>query len=394
MPLAFAACPDLLRSGSEAVPCTRPVAACTTIAGRPVRVGLGAIRGAQLGGVRPPPHLRPVAASWHPGGRRSAPLRPATPRRLRLSCQIGDELVPGREEFLLVDDVVAVEDGAALVPGQEHGDALGDARADQVAGGRTPAIVEEAGRHPGGLAGGAPRRAPAADGNAVAVEDQRAVGVAARPPSRQGLGNGRRDGEDAPDQRLRAGRREPDDAAGPFDFLPGEAEDFVFAPAGVVGEIEDILPRGGQLGADGTVFGVLEEALAGGIFPEPVGEAGHGVESAPVDGEREYAVEGRGFPINGAGGRAGGVSCELILANLVCGQRGGPHLAAEERSEMSHPSPRGANGPELAHRVVFEIGVEEVPERRPVRRELPRRRLRRPRARSDRSWGPACGVVS
>ena len=33
------------------------------------------------------------------------------------------------------------------------------------------------------------------------MEDERAVGVAARPPSRQGLGNGRRDGEDAPDQR-------------------------------------------------------------------------------------------------------------------------------------------------------------------------------------------------
>ena len=51
------------------------------------------------------------------------------------------------------------------------------------------AIVEEAGRHPGRLAGGAPRRAPAADGDAVAVEDQRAVGVAARPSPRQGLGN-------------------------------------------------------------------------------------------------------------------------------------------------------------------------------------------------------------
>ena len=30
------------------------------------------------------------------------------------------------EQFLLVDDVVAVEDGAALVPGEEHGDPLGD----------------------------------------------------------------------------------------------------------------------------------------------------------------------------------------------------------------------------------------------------------------------------
>ena len=41
----------------------------------------------------------------------------------------------------------------------------------------------EAGRHPGRLTGGAPRRAPAADGDAVAVEDQRAVRVAACPPS-------------------------------------------------------------------------------------------------------------------------------------------------------------------------------------------------------------------
>ena len=110
--------------------------------------------------------------------------------RLRLLCQIGDELVPGVEEFLLVDDVVAVEDGAALVAGQEHGDPLGDAGADQVAGGGAAAIVEEAGRHPGRLTGGAPRRAPAADGDAVAVEDERARGVAAGPPSRQGFGNG------------------------------------------------------------------------------------------------------------------------------------------------------------------------------------------------------------
>ena len=36
------------------------------------------------------------------------------------------------------------------------------------------AIVEKAGRHAGRLTGGAPRRALAADGDAVAVEDQRA----------------------------------------------------------------------------------------------------------------------------------------------------------------------------------------------------------------------------
>ena len=67
---------------------------------------------------------------------------------LRLLRQIGDQLVSGVEQFLLMNNVVAVEDGAALVPGQEHGDAFGDVRADQVAGGGAPAIVEEAGRHP------------------------------------------------------------------------------------------------------------------------------------------------------------------------------------------------------------------------------------------------------
>ena len=35
------------------------------------------------------------------------------------------------------------------------------------------------------------------------------------------------------------------------------------------------------MGADGKVLGVLEEALAGGILPQAVGEAGHGVEPAP-----------------------------------------------------------------------------------------------------------------
>ena len=50
----------------------------------------------------------------------------------------------------------------------------------RVAGCGTAAIVEEAGRHAGRLTGGAPRRAPAADGDAVAVEDQRAIGITAR----------------------------------------------------------------------------------------------------------------------------------------------------------------------------------------------------------------------
>ena len=83
--------------------------------------------------------------------------------RLRLLRQILNELVPGLEQFLFVDDVVAVEDGAALVAGQEHGDPLGDTGADQVAGGGAAAVVEEAGRYASRLTGGAPRRAPAAD---------------------------------------------------------------------------------------------------------------------------------------------------------------------------------------------------------------------------------------
>ena len=203
------------------------------------------------------------------------------PRRL---CQIGGQLIAGREQFLLVDDVVAVEDGAGLVPGEEHGDAFGDAGADQVAGGGAPAVVEEAGRHPGGRAGGAPGRAPAPNRDAVTMEDERAVGVASGAPPRQGLGDGGRDGEDAAHSRLRACRREPDHAAGPIDLLPGQEEDLVFAPAGVIGDIEDVLPRGGQLGAHGEILRVLEEALAGGILAEPVREAGHGGEPAPVDG--------------------------------------------------------------------------------------------------------------
>ena len=155
-------------------------------------------------------------------------------------------MLTGVEQFLLVDDVVGVEDGAALVAGQEHGDPLGDFGADQVAGGGAPTIVKEAGRHGGRLTGGA----PAADGDAVAVEDERAVGVAVCPPPRQCLGDGERDREDPPHQRLRVRGREPDDAAGLVKFVPGEAEDLVLAPAGVVGKIEDVLPRGGGLGVE------------------------------------------------------------------------------------------------------------------------------------------------
>ena len=51
--------------------------------------------------------------------------------------------------------------------------------------------------------------APMPDGDAVAVEDERAGGVAARPPSVQRVGDGERDGENLPRQRLRSCGREP-----------------------------------------------------------------------------------------------------------------------------------------------------------------------------------------
>ena len=100
--------------------------------------------------------------------------------RLRLPRQRGDELILGVEPFLLVDAGVAVEDGAARVAGQAHGDPLGPAGADQGAGGgagtrggsgsaRRP--PEQAVRHAGRAA---------ADGDAVAVEDERALGITAR----------------------------------------------------------------------------------------------------------------------------------------------------------------------------------------------------------------------
>ena len=106
-------------------------------------------------------------------------------RRPSVLRQTGDQRIAGIEPFLFVDDVVAVEDGAARVAGQAHGDPLGDIRADQGAGGGAATIVEEAGRHPGDLTGRAPRGAPAADRNAVSATPcrrcrtmPRAVGVA------------------------------------------------------------------------------------------------------------------------------------------------------------------------------------------------------------------------
>ncbi len=131
------------------------------------------------------------------------------------------------------------------------------------------------------------------------------------------------------------------------------------------------------MGADDEVLGVLEEALAGGMLAEPIGEAGHSVEPAPVDSERAHAVERRGLPVDGAGGGPGGAPDQLVLADLGGGQRGGPRDAAEERSEMGDPAAGGAVGPELPDLIVLEVGVAEISQGRPLGAERARRRRRR-----------------
>ena len=88
-------------------------------------------------------------------------------------------------------------------------------------------------------------------------------------------------------------------------------------------------------------------------------------------------MEGRGLPVDGAGGRPGGAPGELVLADLVRGERGSPHDAAEERGEMGGPAASGAVGPELPHLVVLEVGVAEISQGRPLGAECARGRCRR-----------------
>ena len=123
--------------------------------------------------------------------------------------------------------------------------------------------------------------------------------------------------------------------------------------------------------------GCSKKPWRGGFSRRRSGKAGHGVEPAPVDGERAHAVEGRGLPVDGASGRPGGAPGELVLADLVRGERGSPHDAAEERGEMSNPAAGGADGPELPHLIVLEVGVAEISQGRPLGGERARRRCRR-----------------
>ena len=130
--------------------------------------------------------------------------------------------------------------------------------------------------------------------------------------------------------------------------------------------------------------GCSKKPWRGGFSRRPVGEAGHGVEPAPVDGEGAHPVERRGLPVDGAGGRPGGAAGELILADLVGGQRGGSCGAAEERGEMSNPAAGGADGPELPNLIVLEIGVDEGPQGRPLEAERARGAV--PSRVSHRAW--------
>ena len=122
--------------------------------------------------------------------------------------------------------------------------------------------------------------------------------------------------------------------------------------------------------------GCSKKPWRGGILAQAVGEARHGIEPAPVDGERAHAVERRGLPVDRAGGRPGGAPGELVLADLVRGEPGGPRGAAEEGGEMGGPAASGADGPELPNLVVLEIGVDEISQGRPLGAERARERRR------------------
>ena len=103
--------------------------------------------------------------SWGRGSRSPTVRRGAQPERAYPRARVRVRL-----EFLIL----------SLHPGLRQRCVAPDVWGRRVAGGGAAAIVEEAGRHAGRLPGGAPRRAPAADGDAVAVEEQRAIGITAR----------------------------------------------------------------------------------------------------------------------------------------------------------------------------------------------------------------------
>ena len=113
-----------------------------------------------------------------------------------------------------------------------------------------------------------------------------------------------------------------------------------------------------------------------------------------MDGEGTHAVEGRGLAIDGAGGRPGGAPGELVLADLIGGQRGGPRVAAEARGEMGDPAAGGALGPELPDLVVLEVGVAEIAQGRPLGAKGARWRRRRASLVRGHGIGPSFAVAA
>ena len=131
------------------------------------------------------------------------------------------------------------------------------------------------------------------------------------------------------------------------------------------------------MGADGEVFVVLEEALRGGFSRSRSGKPGT-VSSQPqwtASVHMRWRAEVSRLMVPVAA--PGGAPDELILTDLVRGQRGGPRVAAEERGEMGDPAAGGVVGPELPHLVVLEVGVAEISQGRPLGAERARRRCRR-----------------
>ena len=119
--------------------CGRLCAAVWRVCGRGGGIARrGPAVGVAVSGSCPPGVVPPVQAS----------RPPATRRRLCVLCQRGDQLVAGPEQFLFVDDVVAVEDGAALVAGQAHGDPLGHVGPAPPARPSTPWLARQRRRAP------------------------------------------------------------------------------------------------------------------------------------------------------------------------------------------------------------------------------------------------------
>jgi hypothetical protein len=68
---------------------------------------------------------------------------------LRVLVEVGGESLSSRQQFLFVDNVIAVKHRARLMAGEQHRDALGDARSDEVARGGAATVMEQPMRDPG-----------------------------------------------------------------------------------------------------------------------------------------------------------------------------------------------------------------------------------------------------